>query len=73
MRDDGQKINGMNAEFAGKPLSEVIQEVEKQYICQALNAAAGNKAEAARMAGLTYQTFIRKLASLNLKVIYCAE
>lgn len=59
--------------FDGRPLSAVIQEVERKYICAVLNAAHGNKAEAARLAGMTYQTFIRKLNGLNLRVIYHAE
>lgn len=46
--------------------------VERRYICDVLNAAGGNKAEAARMAGLTYQTFTRKLAALDLRVTYHA-
>jgi DNA-binding NtrC family response regulator len=59
--------------FDGRPLSAVIQEVERQYICAVLNAANGNKSQAARLAGLTYQTFIRKLNALNLRVTYHAE
>lgn len=57
----------------GRPLSEVIQTVERHYICTVLNAAGGNKSRAAKMAGLTYQTFIRKLNALNLRVTYHAE
>ena len=56
--------------IADRPLSDVIQHVEKSYLCAVLNAAGGNKAKAARMAGLTYRTFARKVASLNLRVIY---
>lgn len=59
-------------DFDGKTLGQVIQDVERQYICAVLNATDGNKMQAAKMAGLTYQTFIRKLNALNLKMIYHA-
>lgn len=73
MLDDTMVQNApQEAEFDGRPLSEVIQTVERQYICAVLNAAEGNKAQAAKMAGLTYQTFIRKLNGLNLRVTYHA-
>lgn len=74
MLDDGPAREAPGVfEFDGRPLSDVIQTVERQYICAVLNAAGGNKARAARMAGLTYQTFTRKLAGLNLRVTYHAE
>lgn len=60
------------AEFDGRPLSEVIQTVERQYICAVLNVADGNKTKAADPAGLTYNTFVRKLNGLNLTVTYHA-
>jgi len=62
-----------DSEFEGKTLSHVMQEVERRYFCHVLNKAGGNKAEAAREAGLTYQTFTRKLSLLGLKVTYHAE
>lgn len=64
---------GCAVSFDDRPLSEVIKSVEREYICTVLNKTDGNKAEAARIAGLTYQTFLRKLAALNLKVTYHAE
>lgn len=61
------------ADFDGKPLSQVLLEVERRYFCWALNKANGNKAEAARIAGMAYQTFIRKLNLLDLRVAYYAN
>lgn len=61
------------AEFEGKPLSQVLREVERSYFCWALNKANGNRAEAARIAGIAYQTFIRKLGLLELRITYHAE
>lgn len=73
MLDEGPAQNvPQKTEFDGQTLSQAIQAVEKEYICTVLNAADGNKSKAAKMAGLTYQTFIRKLNSLNLKVTYHA-
>lgn len=60
-------------EFEGKTLSQVLQEVERSYFCYALNKANGNKAKAARAAGISYQTFTRKLGLLDLKLTYHAE
>ena len=61
-----------DAEFDGKPLSHVISDVERSYFCWALNRAGGNKREAARIAGLTYKTFMRKFREMDLKVVYHA-
>jgi DNA-binding NtrC family response regulator len=60
-------------DFEGKPLSQVLQEVERSYFCWALNKANGNKAKAARVAGISYQTFTRKLGLLELRITYHAE
>ncbi|WP_083464374.1 helix-turn-helix domain-containing protein [Phaeobacter sp. 11ANDIMAR09] len=60
-------------EFEGKTLGHAIQEVERHYFCYCLNKANGNKAKAARVAGLSYQTFIRKLGLLELRITYHAE
>lgn len=61
------------ADFDGKPLSQVLLEVERSYFCYALNKANGNKAKAARAAGISYQTFTRKLGLLDLRMTYHAE
>ena len=72
---DDQGTNGSDIalSISNRPLSDVLLSVEKRYICAVLNAAGGNKAEAARRAGLTYQTFVRKLQSHNLRVTYHAD
>lgn len=69
---DTSHVSPDAGQFDGRPLSEVLMEAERRYICAVLNAADGNKAKAARMAGLTYQTFNRKLATLDLRVTYHA-
>lgn len=60
-------------EFDGMTLSQVVRDAERQYLCWAINKANGNKARAASLAGMTYQTFTRKFANLDLKVTYHAD
>lgn len=67
----GAKVPNDN-DFAGRVLNDVLLEVERNYFAWALNRADGNKAEAARIAGLTYKTFTRRLNVLDLKVTYHA-
>lgn len=62
-----------NDSFEGKPLSQVLLDVERRYYAWALNKSEGNKSQAARIAGVTYQTFTRKMDSMGLKVTYHAE
>lgn len=50
--------------------SIAVQSLEKQFISYALTRAGGNKAEAARLAGMSYDTFLRRLARYNLRVTY---
>lgn len=59
-------------DFDGRPLAQVLMDVERRYIAAVMNAAGGNSAEAARLAGMTYATFRRKLATLDLRVTYHA-
>ncbi|MEM8849284.1 MAG: helix-turn-helix domain-containing protein [Pseudomonadota bacterium] len=72
MTDQTPTQAGAATDFDGQPLSAVLMAVERRYICHVLNQANGNKAKAARLAGLNYQTFTRKLAALDLRVTYHA-
>jgi DNA-binding NtrC family response regulator len=44
-----------------RPLREVVAEAERRAIVSALEAAKGNKAEAARLLGVSYKTLFNKL------------
>lgn len=45
-----------------RPLAAAQKDLEKIYLAHVLSEARGNKAQAARMAGLSYQAFRNKLA-----------
>ena len=61
---------GMQAINDGVPLNVAIRQLETEYICAALNKTNGNKAEAARLAGMTYPTFVRKLSGIKFRVTF---
>lgn len=44
-----------------------MKDVEAAYIIQLLETFNMNKTQAARAAGLSYHTFVRKVASLDLE------
>ena len=48
------------------PLEEALARYERQYLCQVLERAGGNKAEAARLLNISRQTLYRRLADYNL-------
>jgi two-component system, NtrC family, response regulator HydG len=50
------------ASLVGKPL----EEIERLFITETLNAAAGNREEAARMLGIGERTLYRKIKEYQL-------
>lgn len=52
----------------GGAFSSFQQRAERAYFAAALVRAGGNKTRAAREAGLTYDTFCRRVARLGLRV-----
>ena len=48
------------------PLEEALARYERQYLCQILERAGGNKAEAARLLNISRQTLYRRLTDYNL-------
>ena len=48
------------------PLEKVLERYERQYLCQMLERAGGNKAEAARLLNISRQTLYRRLTNYNL-------
>ncbi|MGE5621950.1 MAG: sigma-54 interaction domain-containing protein [Bacillota bacterium] len=49
-----------------RPLAEAIADLEKSIICSALESAAGNKAMAARLLGISRATLYQKIADYQL-------
>lgn len=51
----------------GGNYAKCMMDFEKQYFTAVLNAANCNKTEAAKIAGMPYSTFCKKVTSLGLK------
>jgi DNA-binding NtrC family response regulator/tetratricopeptide (TPR) repeat protein len=62
----GSAVTGRRASLAGRTLAAVVEEVERDAIQNALNEAAGNISEAARLLGLTRRGLYLKLRRLRL-------
>jgi DNA-binding protein Fis len=52
------------------PLVNVIKEVERLYLEQVLTLTAGNKRKAAEIAGLSHETFRKKVARYTVQTVY---
>lgn len=59
--------NPITVESSGRTFNQVMKDVEAAYIIQLLETFNMNKTQAARAAGLSYHTFVRKVASLDLE------
>lgn len=55
------------------PLSCVLQEVERLYLAHVMTVANGNKCKAADLAGLSRNTFHRKIACYSQRAIITLE
>lgn len=66
----GVTDRALSVEIAGRPLSAVLQEVERLYLSHAMTEAGGNKAEAARISGMSDDTFRKKIGRYQVKAIY---
>jgi DNA-binding NtrC family response regulator len=51
---------------AVRPLREAVAETERHAIVAALRRTGGNKAEAARLLGVSYKTLFNKLHELGI-------
>ena len=52
------------------PLSKVLQEVERLYLASAMTKTGGNRTKAARIAGVSRETFNKKLGHYKVKAKY---
>lgn len=66
----GEGTSVFTINMAGKPLSAVIQEVEKAYFSHVMTETGGNKAAAARLSGLADDTFRKKIKRYNPTVVF---
>ncbi|GHE03728.1 Fis family transcriptional regulator [Defluviimonas sp. 20V17] len=54
----------------GRPLSDVIKEVEAAYLGHVLTKADGNKTKAAELAGVATDTFRKKLSLYRIRAVF---
>lgn len=57
----------------GRALTEVIKEVEAKYFSYVMTKERGNKTHAAERAGLSIQTFRRKISNYNIRTVFRFE
>lgn len=53
-----------------RPLSAVLKEIETKYFSHVMTAANGNKAEAARLAGMNDATFRKRIAGYTVRTVF---
>lgn len=51
--------------LAGRTFAEVVRDIEAQYLAACMEAGGFNKREAAKRAGLNYETFRRRFAAVR--------
>lgn len=53
-----------------QPLSKVLEDIERRYLEAALTQTRGNQARAAGIAGVTAETFRKKIARYRVRAVY---
>lgn len=66
-------VGDISIEINDRPLSAILMEAEKTYLAYALTRAGGNKAKAARIAGVADDTFRKKVGRYQVKAIYVLD
>lgn len=67
-RAKGAAKDVCQVDLAGKTLPQIISQVEALALCYALETAAGNQKEAAKLAGISYPTFREKMKRHGITV-----
>lgn len=73
---ENPKIQGetiVTINLTKRSLSQVIKEVEAVYLSHVLTQTAGNKARAANLAGMTLDTFRRKINTYTISTVWYLE
>jgi len=68
--NDENNSDVLEINFSGKRLSDAIKEVEGLYFSYVMTRAQGNKAKAARLAGMCDDTFRKKIRNYEIKAVY---
>lgn len=53
-----------------RPLSAVLKEIEAKYLSHVMTISNGNKAEAARRAGMNDNTFRKRIAGYTVRTVF---
>lgn len=63
-------IGTVTVSFRGKSMSQVAQELEREYLSYVMTEAGGNKAQAARIAGMAKDSFHRKISLYSVRAVF---
>ena len=64
----GIAIREMTKKEKTQELAGIMEDAEKQAICEALEAAGGNRSQAAKMLGIHRSGFYQKLSKYQIKL-----
>lgn len=68
-----QNMDVISIDLVGRPLSTIIKEVEAAYFSHILTETGGNKTHAAERAGMTLETFRRKIRAYSIRTVFHIE
>ena len=65
-----EKQELMSIDLAARTWSDIIKEVEAGYFSHVLTKTGGNKAEAAKCAGMSVETFRRRVRTYSIHTVF---
>lgn len=65
-----EKQEILSVDLTARTWSDIIKEVEAGYFSHILTKTGGNKTQAAKCAGMTIETFRRKIRSYNIHTVF---
>jgi DNA-binding NtrC family response regulator len=65
-----EKQELMSIDLAARTWSDIIKEVEAGYFSHVLTKTRGNKAEAAKCAGMSVETFRRRVRTYSIHTVF---
>lgn len=60
----------VSIDLAARTWSDIIKEVEARYFSHVLTKTGGNKAEAAKCAGMSVETFRRRVRTYSVQTVF---
>ncbi|WP_083101361.1 helix-turn-helix domain-containing protein [Pseudophaeobacter leonis] len=68
-----EKQELMSIDLAARTWSDITKEVEAGYFSHVLTKTGGNKAEAAKCAGMSVETFRRRVRTYSIHTVFHLE